>query len=158
MQASTWSLVLVSIALHAVVATVLGGWATDLKQRLESTPTGIDEVSPAIPFAYACTVDVSAMTGARLAYCASPVVADKDECAARALAGYQTELILCEMQQTDLPALSAVQPSEVRLIDAAAVAAIKPQPLIPALPPQDPQEIAKNEQEKDEEKAQAAKK
>jgi len=145
-------LVLVSVALHAVMAVVVGRWATDLKERIESAPTPTEAVAPAVPFAFACTVDIGAMVATRLAYCATPVVADAEACADQAISSFEAELILCEMQPTDLPALAVNDAAEVRLIDPKAIAAIKPMPLIPALPPTDPAVEAKKEEERVEEK------
>jgi len=151
-------LILVSVTLHALVATVVGRWATDLKERIESAPpAALEPAAPAVPFAFACTVDIGSMVAARLAYCASPMVGDAGECATRAVDGLEAELILCEMQPTDMPALSVNDAAEVRLVDPKAIAAIKPMPLIPALPPSDPATEAKKAEERVEEKVEQEK-
>jgi TonB family protein len=146
---STLVFVLVSVALHAVLALLVGDSVGRLQEKLDAAPAEPAATAPEVAFAQACTLDVGAMTAARLAYCASPL-ADPD-CSSQALSALESELILCEMQTVDMPAVSKLDTASVQLLDANALANFKPKPLIEALRPQDPKEVAKKEEKRIEE-------
>lgn len=144
-------LVAVSLGLHLLLALVVGRYTTELKDKLASAELATVEPGPDVSFAYACSVDIGAMVSARLAYCATPMAGEG--CADAALDRFESELILCEMQQPDMPALSQVDPSDVQLMSEADIAKIKPAPLLPT----QEQKLAKKEEKKVEDQAEAEK-